>query len=363
MSNDHQPRAGGPPPNRNRAGATRRAAVRDLLRLGERLTANSSGVRGDAERSLDRARRLYDDDDARTPIALSACRDALGAYRDAVDQSVRELCREDDQADAWPAAGQPDPRATGLPPRSARSRTRERIAGTLAVAGVAGVLGLVAWTGLPSWSGLATTAPDTTPAEVAAVAAPQPSAGPAGDSHAGVPSSQDEPRTTRMAQSGDVRRVVVSTLPAPEQTDDGQPDGSAPTDSTPPADASQAAPAPSSSAGTDHGSAGVTPDGAAASDDPADDPASQGAEAVGEATDRVDEVVDAVRQRVPDVGRRLGEALETTTQKLLPTGEAGADADGSQDGDDGSQDGDDADGGLLDGGLGGPDDDDAGAGG
>jgi hypothetical protein len=348
MSDAHEPPATDPAIHRGRTDA-HEAPGRDPVRLGARLLARTSGVRGDAERSVDRARRLSSDDDGRAPIAVEACRDALGAYRDALDQSVRELC----DGDAGEQRGGPDePAPPGVDdaPAPARSRVRERIAGGLAAVGVAAVLGLVGWAALPWGSGTAGSVDDEVvahpalPADGTAIAPRILRSLPAGSP------------TARMAGEDGVRRVVTAPLPSQGQPGVARPGrlqsrasaaGAAsqapPTRASPPQASSTDSPAAQAPAGGPAGQGGAgqagadaaasgpsAQSGAAAVDDTAQQATETAQQATEEATQHVDEVVDAVTEQVPEVGRRLEAALLDTSQQPVSGDErAGGDAPGA----------------------------------
>lgn len=214
--------------------------VGEVQRLCERLAAGSRDVRGDAERALDRAARLCAERDPRAGIAVSACRDALGVYQEAVDRSLREACQPGppsteppptEPSSTEPSPIEPPPTDTGLPagprpptgsPASAGLRVRHRVARGLAAAAMAGVLGLVGWGGLPSWSTVTATssgqiveAPSETVLERAAPEPPaDPRRQPAGDpASPAVGDARPAPASPLVQQGRDVRRLLAATLP------------------------------------------------------------------------------------------------------------------------------------------------------
>lgn len=201
-------------------------AFGEMLHLSEQLAARSSEVRGDAERALDRAVSLRAARDPRAGIAVSACREALSAYREAVDGSLRQACATPQQQEAAEPAGSPEPvgspeRAPSDPGPSTATVIRHKTARALAVAAVAGVLGLVGWGGLPSWSTVMATSSgqlaDAPSAGPTAAGAPRPAAGAdpraGAERHAGSVGRSDDDRPARPApQSRDVRRLLASTL-------------------------------------------------------------------------------------------------------------------------------------------------------
>lgn len=211
------------------------AAIDEVFQLQEQLAARGSRVRQDAERALDRAAALRADGDPRAGIAVSACRETLGAYQEAVDRSVRQACA----ADATAASGSASPAVSSTPlsvgdpsfgsAPSTATAARHKIARVLAAAAVTGALGLVGWGGLPSWSTVLATSPGhfTAPPE-GSVAAEPPTETPEVSTDDRAPRPEGRARVigrsdARPAPGGqpasvepqhdDVRRVLASTLP------------------------------------------------------------------------------------------------------------------------------------------------------
>lgn len=205
------------------------AALGEVLHLYEELAARRREVRGDAERALDRVASLRAAGDPRAGIAVSACRDALGAYQEAVDRSLRQAC----DAVAHPAAASPtaspEPgsapdQARSGPEPSAITAIRRKAARLLAAAAVTAVLGLVGWGGLPSWSTVTATSPGQLPdvgsdsSDTAGALERSASLGSPPDSsrraaHAGPADGEDRAAASPDGPRRDVRRLLASTLP------------------------------------------------------------------------------------------------------------------------------------------------------
>lgn len=216
------------------------AALDEVFHLQEQLAARGGQVRQDAERALGRAAALRADGDPRAGIAVSACRETLGAYQEAVDRSVRQACDAAGSAAAIRATSPARSSARSVvgaaalgPAPSTGTAIRHKAARLLAAAAVTGVLGLVGWGGLPSWSTVTATspgqpaqplgpvvadapatpdapdAPDAPELSVGAGRAPRPEGrGGLVEHSAGQPAPADR-------QHDDVRGVIASTLPGP----------------------------------------------------------------------------------------------------------------------------------------------------
>lgn len=217
------------------------AAFAEMLSLCERLAGRTSELRGDAERALDRAASLRAARDPRAGIAVSACREALGAYRDTVAHSLRQACAAASVPDDEAPAGEPEPAGAPAGPVPATAGpVRHKVARALAAAAVTGVLGLVGWGGLPSWSTVTATSAGQVTAQPSVThptaGVPERSAR-AADLSAGAAA---EPETSRRADAGlsdpdpsartgqrsrDVRRLLASTLPGVAETLQSAADG------------------------------------------------------------------------------------------------------------------------------------------
>lgn len=320
------------------------AAIDEVFQLQEQLAARGSRVRQDAERALDRAAALRADGDPRAGIAVSACRETLGAYQEAVDRSVRQACA----ADATAASGSASPAFSSTPlpvgdpsfgsAPSTATAIRHKIARVLAAAAVTGALGLVGWGGLPSWSTVLATSPGhfTAPPE-GPVATEPPEVSPddraprpegrarvigrsdARPAPAGQPASVDP-------QHDDVRGVLASTLPGVGELSPSV---------ARVADGLRAVGEAAASLAT----VGET----LPSEDPSDDDAADAARSLlTEGVDSVDEAVDAASDGAADMDELDdGELLDVRSSDDTEDGDG---LDGVTDEDQRLWDGDDADG-------------------
>lgn len=331
------------------------AALGEVLQLQEQLAARGSQVRQDAERVLDRAAALRADGDPRAGIAVSACRETLDAYQEAVDRSVRQACDAAGSTAASSAASPARPSTPSpvggpslRPAPPTATAIRHKVARLLAAAAVVGVLGLVGWGGLPSWSTVLATSPGhhaAPPDGPVATESPEVSTGadraPRPEGRAGVvgrsddrPAPADRPASVDL-QHDDVRGLIASTLPGA--------DGLSPSVATV-ADGLRAVGEAAASL--------ATVGEALSSDDPSDDEATEAARSLlTDGVDAVDEAVDAAGDGAAGVdelddGELLdvrsseetedGDSLDGVTdegQQLWDGDEADGDRDAGEDGD------------------------------